>query len=175
MNIETIDIKIIDIKTRLFTEKCLSNSDLHYLNFTDVLNTYFKEQCPYLMKMSIKESEYGYEQDGVFFTRNETYGYYGVIEKSDNPEIQEYQDSLFILESVNKIFNDLEIKAKNVYNPFISQLNTMYIREKIHCYVYVDQVSTNRVTVVNGRFGFPKITSNKDFGLYEDGMTLPSK
>ena len=127
------------------------------------------------MKMSIKESEYGYEQDGVFFTRNETYGYYGVIEKSDNPEIQEYQDSLFILESVNKIFKSLEIKAKKNYNPFIPQLNTMYIRENINYYIYVDQLTANRVTVVNGRFGFPKITSNRNHGLYEDGMTLPTR
>ena len=74
-----------------------------------------------------------------------------------------------------KIFNDLEIKAKNVYNPFISQLNTMYIRDNINYYIYVDQLTKTRRTVVNGRFGFPKITSNKDFGLYEDGMTLPSK
>lgn len=170
-----MNIEIIDIKTRLFTEKNLINDNLQYLNFTDVLKTYFKDQCPYLMKMSIKESDYSYEKDGIFLARNETYGYYGVVEKSNDLEIQEYLDSLFILESVNKIFKSLEIKAKKNYNPFIPELNTMYIREKITCYVYVDQVSTNRVTVVNGRFGFPKITSNKDFGLYKDGMTLPSK
>mgnify|MGYP003330854168 CR=1 FL=1 len=115
------------------------------------------------------------KKDGVFLARNETYGYYGVVEKSNDPEIQKYLDSLFILESVNKIFNDLEIKAKNVYNPFINTLNTMYIRENINYYIYVDHLTANRVAVVNGRFGFPKITSNRNHGLYEDGMTLPTR
>lgn len=181
---------IIAFKNKLF------DRNNNYMDFKDVLKTYFKDQCPYLMKMSIKESDYGSEREGnsnEFIAVNPTIGYTGLIEKikgiqmdsvfptvfgkirkSDNSQTQDYFDSLFILESVTKLFNDLDIKAKNVYNPFINTLNTMYIRDNMHYYIYVDQVSKNRIIVVTGRFGFYEIKTHKS-GIYEDGMTLPSK
>lgn len=162
---------IIEYKNRLFK---INDT---YMDFKNVLNTYFKEQCPYLMKMSIKESDCGSEFEGngnEFIATHPTIGYTGIIERSECKGQQEYLDSLFILESVTNLFNDLEIQAKNVCNPFISTLNTLYIRDNIHYYIYVDQCSKNRVIVVAGRFGFYRIKSHKS-GIYEDGMTLPSR
>ena len=162
---------IIEHKNRLF------NINDNYMDFKNVLNTYFKEQCPYLMKMSIKESDFGSEFEGngkEFIATHPTIGYTGLIEKSEDLDQQEYWDSLFILESVTKLFNDLEIKAKNVYNPFIPTLNTMYIRDSIHYYIYVDQNSKKRIIVVAGRFGFYRIKSHI-IGIYEDGKHLDSR
>ena len=162
---------IIEHKNRLF------NINDNYIDFKNVLNTYFKEQCPYLMKMIVKESDYGSEFEGngnEFIATHPTIGYTGLIEKSECMGQQEYWDSLFILESVTNLFNDLEIKAKNVYNPFIPTLNTMYIRDSIHYYIYVDQNSKKRIIVVAGRFGFFRIKSHK-IGIYEDYKELDSK
>lgn len=140
------------------------------IKFKDLLNLYFKDTHQFLNKMSIKEVDTGFviNKDERLLARMETYQYHCFNEDSN-------KDELMIFDTIKNIFNDLEEKAKHVYNPLSSEMNIIFIREEINYQCFIHQMTKRRCIMIRGRFGFYSILTNNDCKIVktEDGQEVP--
>lgn len=140
------------------------------MGFKDLLRIYFKDTCPFLTKMSIKEIDSGFyiNKDESLIARTETHQYYCF--NADNNK-----DWLVISETIKNIFNSLEEKAKQVFNPLYPEMNTIFIREEINYYCSIRQITKRRYICVRSRFGFYNIEKNYDCETFkiDDGQEIP--
>ena len=140
------------------------------MSFKGLLRIYFKDTCPFLTKMSIEEVDTGFvtSEDNSLSARMETYQYYCFNEDSN-------KDLLIVSDIIKTIFNDLEMNAKNIYNPLYPEINTLFIREDITYDCFIRQLSKRRCIRIHSRFGFYSIEKNYDCVAFkiDDGQEVP--
>jgi hypothetical protein len=140
------------------------------MKFKDLLHTYFKDTHPFLNRISIKEIDSGFvfNEDESLLARMETYQYHCFNEDSN-------KDLLIISDTIKNIFNNLEEKAKYIFNPLYSEMNIIFIREEINYQCFINQITKRRCILVMGRFGFYNILTNNDCKTVktEDGQEVP--
>lgn len=140
------------------------------MGFKGLLKTYFKDTHQFLTKMNIEEVDTGFvtSEDNSLSARMETYQYYCFNEDSS-------KDMLIVSYAIKNIFNDLEIKAKNVYNPLYPEINKLFIREDITYDCFIRQLTKRRCIRIYSRFGFYNIEKNYDCETFkiDDGQEIP--